>query len=94
MGMNKIVSQYKALKHRQDYFLIMVILASKAEQLDSFKSIYRSEAKNLKNCCREKMKQTFKDSLEYKKMQSLLEAIERSFTCIELYEKNKLEQAT
>ena len=39
------------------------------------------------------MKQTFKESPEFKKNQALLDAIERSFDCIQLYEEGQLEDA-
>lgn len=39
------------------------------------------------------MKKTFKDSTEYKKNQALLDAIDRSFKCISLYEEDRIKDA-
>ena len=87
------VEEFKKIKHRQDFFLIMVISSRKAGKLEAFKKFYRSSIEKVKNNCTHMMKQTFKESLEFKKNQALLDAIDRSFECIQLYEENKLEDA-
>lgn len=87
------VEEFKKDKHRQDFFLIMVICANKAGKLEAFKKCYRSSIEKVTNTCTHMMKQTFKESFEFKKNQALLDAIDRSFQCIQLYEENKLEEA-
>ena len=71
----------------------MVMSAKKAGKLEAFKKQYKHEIERVKNSCHQMMKQTFKESPEFKKNQALLDAIERSFDCIQLYEEGQLEDA-
>ena len=72
MHLEKKCQEYKKHKYRQDYFIIMLMIAKKAGKLETFKKNYRNEVQKLQNVCLGMMKQTFKDSTEFKKYQALL----------------------
>lgn len=87
------IQEYKKFKHRQDFFVLMVMYAQKADKLAAFKKYYSNDIERLKSTSTQQMKKTFKDSADYRKNQALLEAIGRSFKSMELLGENKVEDS-